>query len=136
MRNLLRNMTKFEYLPNTGLTSDLNKDGDHTGYPEPVYGDPVPYYGSISAPSGQTNRTFYGLDVKYTHVLIMCNVKANIKEDGFILWKGDKYEIKAVLPSLNVLNIALRKMTVDEVDIPDEEDEETDDEEDTDGEDE
>lgn len=138
MRNLKRNTKRFQYYPNTGLKSDLNKDGDHTGDPQPVYGEPVTYRGTFSTPSGQTKPTFYGRDIQYTHVLVMCNTKADIKEYGYILWKGDRYEIRAVAPSLNVLSIALRKMTVDEIPIPDEEEDEpeTDDEEDTDGEDE
>ena len=138
MRNLLRNTSAFEYYPNTGLTSDLNKDGDHTGDPQPVYGTSVTYRGTFSTPSGQTKPTFYGRDIQYTHVLVMCDVNADIDEGGYILWKGDKYEVRAVAPSLNVLSIALKRMTVDEVQIPDpeedEEEDETDEEEDTDGE--
>ena len=114
MRGLKRNQKKFQYYPHTGLTSDLNSDGDHTGQREPVYGSPVTYSGTFSTASGQTSPTFYGRDLRYTHVLVMTNMKADIKETGYILWKGDKYEIKAVADSLNVKNIALRRMSPDE----------------------
>ena len=124
MRNLKRNTTQFEYLPNTGLSSDIDENGDHDGEPHPVYGTPVTYRGTISTPSGYTNPTFYGRDIRYTHVLIMTNMKADIQEDGIIRWKGDLYEVRAVAPSLNVLNIALRKKSAEEVAIPEPEGEE------------
>ena len=68
---LKRNCRRFEYFAYTGLTSDLNEDGLHTGVPKPVYDDPVEYEGNISAPSGQSAQTFAGLDIRYTHVLVM-----------------------------------------------------------------
>ena len=121
MRNLKRNTTVFEYLPYTGRSSDIDENGDHDGDPQPVYGTPVTYRGTISTPSGYTNPTFYGQDIRYTHVLIMTNMKADIRESGIIRWKGNLYEIRAVMPSLNVLNVALRRMTVDETVITEEE---------------
>ena len=126
MRGLKRDQRSFEYFPCIGKGSDLNGDGDHTGEPNPVYGSPVTYHGSISAASGHTNPTFYGRDLRYTHMLVMTNMKADIKEDGYILWKGNKYEIRAVADTANVKNIALRRMTVDQEDIqiPDVEEEE------------
>lgn len=114
MKNLKRNVTAFEYLPYTGRSSDIDENGDHDGDPHPVYGAPVTYRGTISAPSGYTNPTFYGRDIRYTHTLIMTNMKADIRESGIIRWNGNLYEVRAVSPSLNVLNIALRRMTVDE----------------------
>ena len=115
MRNLKRNETDFEYLPLKDIGGDLNSDGEHTGeYSDVEYDDPIPCKGNISAPSGQTNPTFYGLDIRYTHTLLMslpCDV--DIKETGRIRWKGDLYDIKAVRPSINVLNVALKKQTED-----------------------
>ena len=115
MRNLRRNTKRFQYYPNTGLKSDLNKDGDHTGDPQPVYGEPVTYRGTFSTPSGQTKPTFYGRDIQYTHVLVMDDMTAPIREDGLIVWKGDTYEVKAVRPTINVLAVALKKRTENHV---------------------
>lgn len=116
MKTVRRNEKKFEYFAYTGLTSDVNEDGLHTGVPKPVYDDPVEYRGVISAPSGQTAQAFDGLDIRYTHVLIMDNPNVGIKEDGIIRYKGELYFIKAALPSLNVMNIALKRRTKDDGD--------------------
>lgn len=126
MKGLKKDQKSFEYFPCIGKGSDLNEDGDHTGVKPPVYGSPVTYHGSISAASGHTNPAFYGRDLRYTHVLIMTNMKADIKEDGYILWKGNKYEVRAVADTENVKNIALRQMTADqeEIQIPDVDEEE------------
>lgn len=113
MRNLRKNMTDFEYLPWDGAESDLNDDGEHTGEYYPVYGDPVSYKGNISMPIGQTVQNFFGTDVRYTHVLVMDDPKADIQETGIIKWQGRLYDITAVRPSLNALSVALRKKTED-----------------------
>lgn len=114
MRNLKRNETDFEYLPLKAIGSDVNDDGEHTGeYDEPEYDDPIWCEGNISAPSGQTNPTFYGLDIRYTHTLVMSKPCINIREDGKIRWNGQMYDIKAVRPSLNVLSVALKQQTED-----------------------
>ena len=111
MELLRRNTTEFEYLPYTGEESDLNSDGDHTGEFYPVYGDPVKYRGNISTPGGMANQTFYGEDIRYTHVLVMKIPKEPISEHGVIRWKARMYDIRAVRQSLNSLSIALRKQT-------------------------
>ena len=111
MKLLRRNTTEFEYLPHSGMESDLNSDGEHTGEFHPVFGEAVTYRGNISAPSGQTKQQFYGEDVRYSHTLVMDRPDVPITELGKIRWKGELYAIAAVRPSLNVLNIALRKET-------------------------
>lgn len=121
MRCLERNKTDFEYLPYDGTETDLNDAGEHTGEFHPEYGDPVPYKGNISTPSGQVNQTFYGQDIRYTHTLVMDDPNVGITERGLIRWKGELYDIKAVKPSLNAVSIALKKQTVDHYDpyVPD-----------------
>ena len=113
MRLLRRNTTKFEYLTYQGESDDLNEDGEHTGEFHPIYGDPVWYRGNISAPSGHTTQTFYGEDIRYSHVLVMDDVNVGIEETGIVRWKGNLYDILAVRPSLNVMNIALRRQSPD-----------------------
>lgn len=113
MRLLKRNLTKFEYLPYTGVETDLNDENEHTGDFKPVYGDPVSYKGNISIPSGQTNLTFYGLEGRYTHTLVMDDPDADIREGGVVRWKDHSYDVIAVRPSINVLSVALRRQTED-----------------------
>lgn len=116
MRLLKRNLTDIEYLPYNGVGSDLNDDGEHTGEFHPSYGTAVPYRGNISVPSGTANQTFYGLDTRYTHVLIIDDKDAGIDETGLIRYNGALYDIVAVRPSINVLSVALRKQTVNHAD--------------------
>lgn len=112
MRLLKRNTTEFEYLPYTGVETDLNEDGEHTGEFHPEYGTPIPMRGNISTPNGQTSNQFYGEDIRYTHTLVMDHPNPGIDEYGKIRWKGEDYEIRAVRPSINSVSIALRKCTV------------------------
>lgn len=106
-----RNMTDFEYLPPDDYESDLNDEGEHTGDFNLTHGEPVPYRGNISTPSGMISQNFFGTDARYTHVLLMEDLDAGISELGLIRWKKNLYEIVAVRPSLNTLSIALRKKT-------------------------
>lgn len=108
MRTLKRNETAFFYSGYVGKVEIL-KDGKHTGKFQPSYSALVPYKGNISAPSGQAQQEFFGIDTRYTHVLVMDNPNANIREGGLVYWNWDVYEVKAVRPSLNVLSIALMK---------------------------
>ena len=112
MRLLIRNRTEFEYYPYTGLESDEDENGLHTGVWHPVYDEPVTYKGNISAPSGAAVQAFDGLDIRYTHVLLMDDPNADISEMGRIRWKGRMYRITAVRPSMNVLSVALLAETV------------------------
>ena len=114
MKLLLRNTTLFEYLPYKGAGSDLNEYGEHTGdFSRPCYGCPKTYRGCITAPGGNTNQTFYGEDIRYTHTLIM-DRHVGITEYGIVRWRGNLYEVTAVRPTINGESIALRRMTADE----------------------
>ncbi len=86
-------------------------NGLHTGNQRPVYGDPVQYLGNISAPSGIVTDNLFGVNTPYTHVLLMGDTEADIKEEGLITWKDCDYDVMAVRPSPNVLAIALKKRT-------------------------
>ena len=110
MRLLRRNTSVFSYRAFAG-EQEVLKDGRHTGNTKPLYAEPVQYRGNISAPSGFATDNLFGVNTKYTHVLLMDNPNADIKEDGLIDWNGSSYEIKAVRPSINVLAIALKKKT-------------------------
>ena len=119
-----RNCVEFEYLPYNGLTSDIDENGFHTGVPVPQYGNPVVYTGNISAPSGSVVQAYDGLEIRYSHILLMDNPDVNIREEGKIRFKNRSYTIKAVRPSMNVFSAALLADTVDYGDqLIDEEDE-------------
>lgn len=111
MKLLIRNRTEFEYYAYTGLETDEDENGMHTGVWRPVYDNPVTYKGNISSPSGSAVQAFDGLEVRYTHVLLMDDPNADISETGYIVWKGKEYDVTAVRPSLNVLSVALRMRT-------------------------
>lgn len=122
MKLLRRNTMKFKYYPHLGDT-DFDDDYTPTGEFHPTYGQPVTYRGNISAPSGKTEQTFFGEDIRYTHVLLMDDLNADIREEGIIAWdvqeravgsdtlytKEIVCDIEAVRPSLNVLCVALRR---------------------------
>ena len=123
MQLLKRNEAELEYLPYTGLSDDQivyesddpndEPEAVHTGEFHRTYGDPVQIRGSISAPSGRLNETFYGQNIRYTHTLVIGKSDTDIKESGLIRYKGELYDIQAVRPTLNATSIALRKQTTD-----------------------
>lgn len=114
MRLQKRNTTVFDYRAYLG-EREIIRNGLHSGNSESVYDSPVQKHGSISSPSGFATNQLFGIDTKYTHVLLMDWVDPDIVENGLIDWKGAVYEITAVRPSLNVLAVALKKRTVNNV---------------------
>lgn len=110
MRLMKRNTTVFEYQANLG-EQEVTEDGLHTGRAEVQYAAPVRYRGNISVPSGEATYNLFGINTNYTHVLLMDDPDADIREDGLVIWKGVQYDVKAVRQSLNVLAVALRKRT-------------------------
>ena len=122
MRLLKRNVTKFDYYEYVGLGSDLNEDGLHTGEPKVKYNYPVTYEGNISSPSGEAKQAFDGVEISYSHVLVMDDPNVDINEHGYIEWKDKILDIKAVRPSLNSVTIALKERIADNGDQYEEED--------------
>lgn len=115
MRLLRRNTTTFQYRAHMS-EMEVMSVGRHSGTFIPRYADPVEYRGNISPPSGYAQDQLFGLNTQYTHVLLMDNPNADIREDGLIDWKGATYEIRAIRPSINVLAIALKKRTANNAD--------------------
>lgn len=115
MKILKRNSTVFQYYKYLGK-EEILKNGKHTGKFEISYGRPKEYTGNISVPSGQSQQQLFGLDTIYTHVLVMDDPDADIREDGKIEWKGINYMVMAVRPSINVLSVALKQMRQAETD--------------------
>ena len=109
MKLLRRNTVEFQYYKNTGLSSDMDGDGFHTGEFHPVFADPVTYRGTLSTPTGNAIQAFDGLEIRYSHTMVMDDPDADIEETGEIECNGKRYDIKAVRPSLNFLLIALQE---------------------------
>ena len=65
----------------------------------------------ISAPSGFATDNLFGINTQYTHILLMSDMNADIKEYGLVVWKEDEYDVQAVRPTMNVLAVALKKRT-------------------------
>ena len=110
MRLQRRNTVLFQYRQVVGQEERL-LNGMHTGNYDPVYGDPVEYRGNISVPSGFATDNLFGVNTRYTHVLVMDDPNAEISEDGLIEWNGGEYDVTAVRQSMNVLSVALKKRT-------------------------
>ena len=110
MKLLKRNKTRFSY--RAYKDSDERRDGydRHTGTYDPVYAEPVEYSGCIGLPSGNSQYTFSGVTQEYTHVMLMDDMNADIREAGLIDWNGDTYQITAVRKSENVLSAALKTL--------------------------
>lgn len=113
MKLLKRNLTEFEYMAYLGKT-EVTVDDKHTGRWTVQYGDPVVYHGMIDVPTGYVQNQLFGINTDYSHVLLLDDPDADIKEAGRIRWKNALYEIKAVRQSLNVLSVALKKLTATE----------------------
>lgn len=109
MKLLKRNSTQFEVWPYQGKQEILD-EGRHTGRYEVQYGTPLEMVGHISIPSGFVQNKWFGIETDYTHLLIMDNPNAEIHEADRIHWKGEEYDVQAVKPSINVLNVALRRI--------------------------
>ena len=126
VRLLKRNRTEFKYYAYTGLDTDEDENGLHTGVWQPVYSAPVTYSGNISSPSGSAVQAFDGLEIRYSHVLVMDDPNVDIRETGYVEWRNHKYDVTAVRPSMNVLSVALLQRTEDHGDQYEEPEGETD----------
>lgn len=113
MRLLRRNLVEFTYEPYLGESDYDPETEEYTGEPEVQYGNGVTYRGNLSVPSGVTNPAFYGLDARYSHVILTDNPGADIRENGRIRIGDDTYEVVAIRPSLNVLAVAVQRLTKD-----------------------
>lgn len=113
MRMLKRQETEFEYMPYYGKTEILD-DGRHTGRYGLRLGGRETYRGNLAMPTGYVQATWFGIDKDYSHILIIADPKADIKEEGIIECEGNTYVIQAVRPSINFLSIAMRRVTKEE----------------------
>ena len=93
-------------------------DGKHTGRFAPAYGDPVSVEGNMDLPNGFVQNQLFGINTDYTHVLLIAKTPAEtegptnrFEESGLIDWRDNSYQIMAIRESLNVIALALQKLT-------------------------
>jgi len=111
MRTLRRNTVLFTYRPYEGKAYRENSDGRKTGTLNPVYGPGTTCRGNLAPATGFAANNWFGVNTRYTHIVLMDDSTADIRETGRIDYGGAEYEITAVRKSVNVLALALRRLT-------------------------
>lgn len=116
MRCLVRNKQKFYYALYQGEQQITDSDGNLTGQYAISYGDITEYNGNISPANGYVNFEMFGGTKDYTHI-ICCEKDCPIKENS-ALWveipttEPHNYIVRAVSKSLNSVNLAIRRVDV------------------------
>ena len=111
MKLLRRNLTEVEYREYLGK-EEILVDGKHTGRYKPKYGDPEIIKGNMDLPNGFVQNQFFGINPDYTNILLVAKGPANrFDETGIIEWHGNRYQIMSIRESLNVIALALQKLT-------------------------
>lgn len=115
MRILARNKQTIYYALYTGDTENI-RDGLYTGEKVPTYASPVEIRASVSAARGTADIDLFGVNVSYTHTIIVDDLECPINEHS-ILWinadpdaKPHNYEVVQVAKSLNHIAYAVRKV--------------------------
>ena len=133
MRCLERNKMRFFYSLYQGKEAITDDDGNITGEYDLKYGNPIEYYANISAAKGETQTQQFGENEAYDKVIVMDNEAPPIDEYS-VLWidsapqldedgslvtnvQGEivtphDYIVKKVAKSLNVVSLAICKVTV------------------------
>lgn len=120
MRTLVRNKVKFYYANYIGST-EVIRNGLHTGEYEISYTTPVEYYGNISAGSGNSQSELYGLTQgDYDKLIVLEDSTIYLTETSVIWLENDPesesydYIVKRVARSLNSVTIAIKKVNTKE----------------------
>ena len=133
MKCLERNKVRFFYSLYQGKEAITDDYGNVTGEYELKYGNPVEWYANISAAKGETQTQQFGENEAYDKVIVMDNEAPPIDEYS-VLWidsapqldedgslvtnvQGEivtphDYIVKKVAKSLNVVSLAICKVTV------------------------
>lgn len=133
MKCLERNKVRFFYSLYQGKEAITDDYGNVTGEYELKYGNPVEWYANISAAKGETQTQQFGENEAYDKVIVMDNEAPPINEYS-VLWidsapqldedgslvtndQGEivtphDYIVKKVAKSLNVVSLAICKVTV------------------------
>lgn len=133
MKCLERNKVRFFYSLYQGKEAITDDYGNVTGEYELKYGNPIEYYANISAAKGETQTRQFGENESYDKVIVMDRDAPPIDEYA-VLWvdripqldengdlavneKGEvitphDYIVKKVAKSLNVVSLAISKVSV------------------------
>ena len=126
MRCLNRNKKDFYYALYEGRTPITDEYGNQTGEYQITYSDPQKYSANISAAKGETESRQFGENLVYDRLIVMDKDAPAIDEysilwvdttpqwddEGALLTPHD-YIVKKVALSLNVISVAISKVTVD-----------------------
>lgn len=133
MRCMARNKVTFFYALYEGRNPITDEYGNVTGEYEVTHGNPIEGRGNISAAKGETQTRQFGENESYDKVLVLDNEAPPIDEYA-VLWvdstpqldeegnlavdeKGEvitphDYIVKKVAKSLNVVSLAISKVSV------------------------
>lgn len=125
MRCLLRNMRDFYFALYENKVDIEDEYGNKTGEYEIVYGKPIKSKANISAAQGEVQSRQFGDSESYDKVITLGDIDTPINEYS-ILWVDNlptiesdgttktphDYIVKKVAKSLNVVSVAISKVTV------------------------
>ncbi len=125
MRGMVRNKQKFYYASYVGEKEIIDEYGNSTGEYAVSYGNPIGYFGNISAAQGEMQSRQFGESESYDKVIVLDDINAPIDEHS-ILWVDTlpllnedgttdtphDYEVTRKAVSLNVVSLAIRKVQV------------------------
>jgi len=124
MRTMTRNRQVFYSASFVSATMGIDKDGNYTEMKN-TYSDPVEHMGVFTPANGTANDQVFGMNEIYDKVITL-NQGENYLEIGSVLWVDTMptldqqgktttpydYVVVKVAPSLNFINVAIRKVTV------------------------
>ena len=110
MRNLERNKTTIKYVLYTGFTDEVDSNGLYTGTKIPTYTQPIEIKASVSASRGTTDLDLFGINVPYTHTVIVDDITCPIDENSILYINNKPYAVLLVAKSLNHISYAIREL--------------------------
>lgn len=118
MRELKRNKTTIRYALFVRNDPILDEDGNDTAEVKPIYTEPVELSINVSPNTGESATRQFGTTLDYDRTLVICDRSLPINENS-VMWvdetdttKPYDYVVKKVAPSLNSLQIAIKKVEV------------------------
>ena len=116
MRGLLINQQKIYYALYLGKREAQNQDALYTGDLVDIYDSPVEVMASVSAARGTSDIDLFGININYTHTVIVDHEDCPITETSR-LWIGrdpnkdeHNFEVVRVARSLNHVVYAVQQV--------------------------
>lgn len=114
MRGLARNKSTIQYILYESYEEEQDSNGYYTGAQIPRYSDPVSIRASVSASRGTSEVDLFGINVPYTHTIIVDDMTCPVDENSIFYISGKPYAVLLVAKSLNHITYAVRKMNDNE----------------------